>query len=351
MSATLAWSGAAVAVGRAAGTRALPLVVGYHRVVEDFESERAYGIAASLVSVKTLSRQIDWIARRYAICSLDELDSPDAAGYRRGKPRAAITFDDGYADVYHIALPLLHGKGIPFAVFISPGLVGTSDLFLHDELYLRLCALMSQVNSRGIVGFYEMLHRTGLWRAVEDLLPAASRNPYGLTRAILSRFRQSEIKTMVGILRARTVLSEAAREKSRVMNWGMVRHLHRSGVMIGCHTTSHAILTRENEGTVISEVAGGRDLIERRLGVSIEHFAYPDGAFNAATVQAVAAAGFRRAYTVCCHREVSSPELTIPRRMLWERSNVNALGRFSGSILSCQVNGVFDVLAPCASAH
>jgi len=42
---------------------------------------------------------------------------------------------------------------------------------------------------------------------------------------------------------------------------------------------------------------------------------------------------------------------TLPRTLLWERSSVDAWGRFSSPILGCQVNGVFDLVAPCRRSH
>src|SRR3954470_15948888 len=49
-------------------------------------------------------------------------------------PRAAITFDDGYADNLHEAAPLLAAAGVPATVFVVSGQVGTTDEFWWDEL-------------------------------------------------------------------------------------------------------------------------------------------------------------------------------------------------------------------------
>ena len=93
-----------------------------------------------------------------------------------------------------------------------------------------------------------------------------------------------------------------------------------------------------------------RDL-ETRLGRPIRHFAYPAGDFDTSTVRAVAGAGYDLAYTVCRHQDVEHPRLTLPRTLLWERSSVDAWGRFSSPVLGCQVNGVFDLVAPCRRSH
>lgn len=348
ISASLAWSGAATVAGHVSGKRRLPLILGYHRVVEDFDYSSRYAIPSSLVSIKTLVRQLDWIARRYEICSLDEVH--ERANTRRGKPAAAITFDDGYADVYHNAFPLLLKKGLPFSIFVTTDLVGGQDLFAHDELYLRLGALLSKYEeSAERVG--ETLRCAACWEKISGVFASAVSEPYRLTRAMLGILRQKEIRAVISILRNHTELPASVVRQSRVMDWDMVREMQNAGVLIGCHSKTHAIFTKEGETTLLEEARVGRSSLENRLGVPVEHFAYPDGGFNDTAVSAVARAGYRYAYSVCFHRSSRAPQLTVPRRMLWERSNFNVLGRFSGTIMACQVNGVFDARAACASGH
>jgi len=349
-SASLAWSGGANVVGRITGRKRFPLVVGYHRVVENYAYSSQHAISSSLVSIRTLVRQLEWIGRRYDICSLDELHARQKAGVGKGKPPAAITFDDGYADVYHNALPIFVKMGVPFAVFVTTDFIGGQVPFSHDELYLRLAALMSK-SEGGAARLGEMLKHVDCWNIISGEFSSASSEPYRLMRAMLGSFRQEEIKTVIEILRAHTELSGKAAEESRAMDWSMLKDMQKIGVLVGCHSKSHAILTNEDETTMFSEARDGRAVLERRLGVPVLHFAYPDGAFNDATVEAVAQAGYRHAYTVCFHRSRMAPELTMPRRMLWERSNINVLGKFSGAIMTCQVNGVFDARAACAAGH
>lgn len=350
ISASLVWSGGANAVGRLTGKRQQPLVLGYHRVVEDYAYSSRHAIRSSLVSTRTLVRQLEWIGRRYDICSLDELQGRQAAGPGKGKPSAAITFDDGYADVYHNAMPILLRKGMPFTVFVATDLIENQGLFAHDELYLRLSALMAKTE-KATAHLGEILRHAGFWNAISGEFPAAFSEPYRLTRAMLGKLRQKEIMTIIKILRAHTRLQSMAVEQSSAMDWAMLKDMQRAGVLIGCHSKSHAVLPNEDEATISSEVEDGRTVLERRLGVPVEHFAYPDGAFNGTVVRAVARAGYRHAYTVCFHRSDVAPQLTMPRRMLWERSNVDVLGHFSGAIMACQVNGVFDARAACAAGH
>src|SRR5262249_35439582 len=83
----------------------------------------------------------------------------------------------------------------------------------------------------------------------------------------------------------------------------------------------------------------------------VKYFAYPDGAFDATVVAAVAAAGYQLAFTTCRHRDPELLALTIPRRFLWENSSLDSRGRFSPAVMSCLRYGVYDLLSPCERPH
>src|SRR5690606_11164090 len=93
----------------------LPLIICYHRVVENCEESARQSIPSLLVGVETFSRHLDWIGSHYEFATLDEvlieLKRVRANGKPRRRPLAAITFDDGYADVLHNAVPVMNKKG------------------------------------------------------------------------------------------------------------------------------------------------------------------------------------------------------------------------------------------------
>src|SRR5262245_61103256 len=132
-----AWSGAARLLARTDPT-VMPFIVGYHRVVENCEESANKTIPSMLISTTTFAQHVDWIAKRFQIVSLDEIGNQLRSGRRFSRPTAAITFDDGYADVYDYAFPILRRKGLPAAVFVVTALIGTSQLQLSDRLYMVL---------------------------------------------------------------------------------------------------------------------------------------------------------------------------------------------------------------------
>ena len=87
-----------------------------------------------LICTKMFERHLDWLSKRFSILSLDEIGRHLESDRGFHRPPAAITFDDGYGDVYHNGFPLLKRKGIPAAVFVVTDLVGTGKPQIFDRL-------------------------------------------------------------------------------------------------------------------------------------------------------------------------------------------------------------------------
>lgn len=312
-------------VGSLSGAKGVPLVIGYHRVVEDFASSAKTSIPSMLVSRRMLERHLDWIGRRFRFISLDELGARLEARDGREDPVAAITFDDGYRDFYDHALPVLKRKGVPAGVFVVTDLVGTKRVQVHDKLYLLLASRF-RPNS-------------------------GAPTPFQAARALLETLPQAEIEKVIQTLESEVSISEDTFRPFYSLTWEMLHEIRRAGMTVGSHTRTHVLMTNESRQRVMEEVAGSREDIEGRLGTGVQHFAYPSGLFNTAAVDAVAGAGYRFGYTTCTHRDAGLPLLTVPRTILWENSCRDSHGLFSGSILSCQVHRAFDLVSGCRQRH
>jgi glycosyltransferase involved in cell wall biosynthesis/peptidoglycan/xylan/chitin deacetylase (PgdA/CDA1 family) len=326
-------------VGHLTGAARSPLVVGYHRVVERVDRVEASPIAQMSIGVRMFEQQLDWLARRYRVVSLDELAAQLDDGYSPRKPLAAITFDDGYADVFEHAVPVLMRKGIPAAIFVVTDWIGTTGLLVHDRLY-RLLAL-------GWPRSRDVLARRGLVEPGSRRPPSA----FESLRHLLAGHTSAELSRLCAILEEALDVREEPPASLRPLSWKMVAAMHRAGITIGSHTERHPVLTRETGATVLAEVAGSRETLRQRLGTEVRYFAYPDGAYNAGVVKAVARAGYRLAFTACRHRDRHHRLLTIPRALVWENSCLDANREFSPAILSCLANGVFDLRSECRQTH
>jgi len=99
------------------------IVLGYHRVCDDFKDDVTVGI-------EQFERQMDILVKGYAVISIEDLVSQRFPNTERNI--IAVTFDDGYLDNYLNALPILLKYGVPAAFFVSTGIIGTNRGFKHD---------------------------------------------------------------------------------------------------------------------------------------------------------------------------------------------------------------------------
>lgn len=344
-------------LGSAAKQRHLPLILCYHRVVEDFQESARHSIPAMLVGTDTFSRHLDWIGRHYDFATLDEVlvehkrlqqeQSP------RRRPLAAITFDDGYADVLHNAVPIMNRKGVPSTMFVVTSLVGSNDFQMHDELYLLCSNLLQQDDQKRRSAAEDFIAQVSIDsnRAVTLRQRFEGQDAYRLTRSLLELLSDHELEHAMQWLRTRVAIRCDASDAFRALSWDEIRTMQQQGVTIGSHTRSHALLPGLPVQTMEDEVKESRRVLEQQLAAPVRHFAYPDGRFCSEAIQAVADAEYHGAYTICTHRDERNPNFTIPRKVFWEHTCSDHRGRFSPAILSCQVNGIFDPARLCTHEH
>ncbi|MBI4951896.1 MAG: polysaccharide deacetylase family protein [Myxococcales bacterium] len=318
-----------------------PIVIGYHRVVEDPRApDLMPGIA---IGVATLARQLEYLGRRRRFASLDEVGALLAR--RVDAPVCAVTFDDAYRDVLTHALPVLRRLGVPAAVFVVSGAVAGGKALLHDRLFAALCWLRATRREPP----------PSVPASLRPLLGAVAlgrRHPYEALRTLLESCENEPLEATASCVERAAGPALVAREReSATVDGEALRALSEAGLTIGSHSRSHRRLVGESLPSLALEVTASRRELAAMLGRPVEHFAYPDGDFDETVVRAVADAGYAYAYTACLHRDPEEPMLTIPRRILWEQSAAGYDGAFSEAIFGLQTHCGVPWFDPCRRDH
>ena len=330
---------------RLAGEAAAPLVLGYHRVVDDFDRHASAAIPPMLTSRRMLEQHLDWLAGRYRFVSLDELAARMESGRPFEEPVAALTFDDGYRDIYDQVFPVVRARGIPAAVFVATDFVSRRVPLAHDRLYLLVTLALRTTAGREVLA--QLLPGTSARRWSDR---GAGDTAYFMTACLLGALPRAAIAEAIVQLETALGVSEYV-PAAEALTWPMLAELAAGSVTIGFHTASHTALTNERAEVVADELGRSRAILEKRLGREVRYFAYPNGRFNRAVVRAVSQAGARLAFTSCRHVDAAHPHLTVSRRLLWQQSCVGPSGAFSPAVMSAHLNGVFDCVTPCLEDH
>jgi peptidoglycan/xylan/chitin deacetylase (PgdA/CDA1 family) len=230
------------------------LILCYHNVVQS-DAGVVPGDPSLHLSRERFERQMRWLARHYAIVPLSEFADRLAAG---GSLRsvAAITFDDGYAGVFHHAGPILHALGIPATVFLVAEAVGRSAGFWWDH--------------PGIV---------------ESITPAR---------------REKWLNDLRGD--GESIVADAAPAAHPDLpsshwpaGWSTIRAHVARGIDLGVHSATHRSLPTLTDAELEHEVVASRAMVHRATGVWPVSFAYPYGHWDSRVRELVRSAGYRAA--------------------------------------------------------
>ncbi|MFP6685798.1 MAG: polysaccharide deacetylase family protein [Polyangiaceae bacterium] len=248
----------------------------YHRVVGDGVDPLLRRLLPGVLSCSEFRAQMQYLARHYPVVPLAELLM------RRAEPgnRVAITFDDGYADNLHHAMPILREFGLPATVFVVAGYVDSERRFWWDVLARRIAAN----------GPKPLLLETGAGSAS---VPHAGRYDRQLHAAAawLGRLAIADRETALA--------GESPHPDDRVLTRDELLELERNGVQIEAHTMSHPRLAGLAHAEVERELVLSKSTLEGMLDRSVRYFAYPFGErgdFDRVAEQAARSAGFEAAF-------------------------------------------------------
>lgn len=191
-----------------------------------------------------------------AICRLESGELPAAA--------ASITFDDGYADNFTNAVPILRQYGLHATFFIATGFVNGGRMW-NDTLVETVRNIPAGPVDWRKYGFDQ-------YRIDEN------------DNSRLSFFREvrTRLKYMPHTERTRVVESIAIEHGlssacDLMMTTAEVIALRDSGMEVGAHSVSHPILAGLDAQSAEKEIVDSRDHLSMWLGSPPLLFAYPNG--------------------------------------------------------------------------
>lgn len=246
----------ALSLHRSGFERHRAVILVYHRINDDRDP------FFPSTPVEEFSQQLEYLARRYRLEPFDAVaDWLEQGG--QGRPRLAITIDDGYRDTHDAVLPELERLGVPATLFLSTAPPETGRPLWTD----RVRAVFKQARAASVD-----LPPLGLGGL--DLSTEGARLS-SLARAMraLKRSAPARITAVLASLEERLGRPDPW---PAVLDWEDVRRLARR-VSLGAHTHNHYILSGLDDAELFSEIETSVRLIRERTGVAVSTFAYPNG--------------------------------------------------------------------------
>jgi len=204
----------------------VPIIM-YHSVNPDARPENRLA-----VSVKSFERHMQFLAKHnYNVVSLEAL--PDLIRSKKRIPHKtiAITFDDGYKDIYTYAFPILKKYNLPATLFI--------------------------------------------------------------------------------------IINEIGRPQDDRVSWEEIMLMQESGIVtFGSHCLGpEPLINLSSPKQVKKEIFKSKEILERRLGVRVDTFSYPEGRFNETIKELVKDAGYKVAVATNPGKSFSNDDIFALKRL------------------------------------
>jgi peptidoglycan/xylan/chitin deacetylase (PgdA/CDA1 family) len=286
------------------------LILCYHRVAEGVDDPFEL-----CVTPANFAAHLDEIALHCEPSTLADLSVPSR------RPRAVVTFDDGYVDNLTNALPIAQAKGIPITVFVTSGALGSDTGFWWDRLGTLLSSRPSGIREICLPTSEGPVH-IGLTSSGADLQAV---------RRHLLPLPVAEIHRVLDAVSDQWATSAAPPPDARALTRSEFGQLAASEVVtIGAHTVDHVRLRGLPADDQLQTISSSRKELKQLSGQSISHFAFPYGGldtFDDCSVDAVRSAGFETACTLIPgNARPTSDPYRLPRRVVmnWGRLRFRA---------------------------
>ncbi|MGC2549356.1 MAG: polysaccharide deacetylase family protein [Candidatus Sulfotelmatobacter sp.] len=233
--------------------------------------------------------QMELLAREFRPISLDEAMKHIRNGSDLPRRSVVVTFDDGYADNYEVAMPVLNQAGVPATFYVTVDCVENKRLPWPSRL--RFAFRKTKLSA---------------WRDSDG-----KKWPLNLPAEREAAFLRScdeccqlsgaaQEKFVVGV--ERELEAEIPCQQDSVMlSYEQMRGLQRHGHIVGSHTMTHPNMAYLKAEEAIRELEESKRRLELNLETPIRHFSYPCPAlsphWSAQTAEQTQLAGYETAVT------------------------------------------------------
>jgi peptidoglycan/xylan/chitin deacetylase (PgdA/CDA1 family) len=222
-----------------------------------------------LYAIKTpedFERDLIYLKRNFTLVSHDDIVA-HRAGTRSLPERAAvISFDDGFAECFTLARPLLARHGVSATFFVCNSFIDNKALMYRNRVALCVSRLAtaSSAERRELTGALIQRFR------IERRAPNAVRD-WLFSREYSDSRQIDEACECLGIS-----IENFLRDRQPYMTRGQIEQLHAEGFTIGGHTSDHPHLHRLADWAQVREqVRTSCDLVRSITGRRLVPFAFP----------------------------------------------------------------------------
>lgn len=275
------------------------LILMYHRVLPSATLDGSLE-PGMYVTEESFNRHLFFLAQYFDILPLSAIISDSSpVPQDNGKPRCAITFDDGWLDFLLHAFPVLDKFNAPATVFLPTNFIGTSNEFWTDAVAKILFCGQEAQQLFEISKNNDKLQSNIIFESMSCANAASEEGRLDQVISRLKRHRAADVYCALDELR--TFGGSTASADRVFLDWDEVRSLKATGLItFGSHTADHNILTTIQADEVCRELSLSKEKLIAEKVILPEDpllFCYPNGNANSEIAAMVKDAGYAGAVT------------------------------------------------------
>jgi peptidoglycan/xylan/chitin deacetylase (PgdA/CDA1 family) len=266
------------------------IILSYHRILPQGCDDIAFIQPGMYVTSETFERQMEFISSHYHLINLEE-----GVKSCHLKNACMITFDDGWADNYKHAFPILKKHGIPATIFLVTNMIDTNKWPWPDRIcyYIHSIPLVSFVDI-----FRSSLRKMG--RESYNII-GSSWNKWIISEMVLEYLKRLDSQALCSIMADLDFnfaqYKEKLSQKRPWLNWDEISEMAQHGISYGSHTHNHMILNQIPISEARRELVLSKEILGEKIGKPVTMFCYPNGNYNTALMRLVEECGYEIAVT------------------------------------------------------
>lgn len=275
-------------------TARLPRLLLYHGVSPEIPDYGIFNYRQKFIKPESFRKHLIWLKTHFTILPLSYIIERHQE--HKGIPEAAcaITFDDGYENLYSHAFPVLKEFGIPAAVFLTTDFIDKKEPLWVDRLeYATGVTTVENIYVKfghthkkfSLASYNERCYADNTIRNYLKKIPARE--------AI-------EILEKIAITTGKDLSSTLCDSPYKGLSWGKIREMSNNGIEFAAHTLTHPVLARVSKEEARRQIKESHGRLKEELGKALPIFAYPNGQeedFTELTISLLKEAGFTAALT------------------------------------------------------
>jgi len=261
----------------------------YHRILPKTDSRYTTEEPGMIVEPDTFRQHLQQLKALFTVVSLSDWVDRQQAGKSLPSHACAITFDDGWADNYQYAYPIIQQEQVPATLFAVSDMIGTNLSFWPNRLARLLNnATFNQLEQ--LPWLSSTIGKSGAMKGNSNL-PVKTQLEPALLASIVNSFKTFPDSQLIQWLtEAEHMLSIAAKDSPDLVSWQQLQAMSDSGLVeIGSHTSNHFRLQQSLVANAMeSEIIDSKQRLQDRLNKQVNLFCYPNGDTCSAALKTVA---------------------------------------------------------------